>query len=198
MAEADRSEGVVNRLVLILSGSYTQPVIILPVWIDDWVYQCCGEQRRVGQAVKLELTFEGEVEAAAEPDRIDVVGDGEVVIVGTAAGPPDDVGGGDGMEGTLIVSGALRFAIEGTAPAPQVICSGRLLELRHGYPAGRTRGELVGLHRRPGIVRAIDHGTSVIEGYSVGDELASTEDWSKGLVGGDWPTWALELMVKVG
>jgi hypothetical protein len=38
-------------------------MIMLPVWIDDWVQVCCGPSRRVGEAAELNLTFEGYVQA---------------------------------------------------------------------------------------------------------------------------------------
>jgi hypothetical protein len=68
------------------AGAYTA------VWIDDWVYECCGQTRRLGEAVELDLTFEGDIRAATDPDRIDVLDGGQVVIVGNAVGPVADEG----------------------------------------------------------------------------------------------------------
>jgi hypothetical protein len=127
-------------------------VITLPVWIDDWVYKCCGQSRRVGEVVALDLTFEGDAEAATEPDDIDVRDDGQVVVVGSALGPVAEEG--NHTAGTLIMSSPVEFAIRGDAPAPRVKCSGRLWEIRHGRPTRRTSGELVGIRWHSAIVRS--------------------------------------------
>ena len=178
------------------AGAYTRPVIALPVWIDDWVYQCCGQTRRVDEAVELELTFEGDIHAATGPDRIDVLDDGQVAIVGMAAGPvPDEH---NPTPGTLIACDAVQFAIHGDAPARHVLCTGRLWETRHGWPSGRTRGVLAGIRWHPAIERSTADVGSVIEGYGVGQEQASTDDWRERDDDHGWQAWALELTVKVG
>jgi hypothetical protein len=87
---------------------------------------------------------------------MDVLDDGQVVIVGSALGPV--AGQGTRTTGTLIMSGAVQFAIRGDAPAPRVMCSGRLWELRHGWPTGRTTGELAGIRWHPAIIRATGGG----------------------------------------
>jgi hypothetical protein len=69
-------------------------VIMLPVWIDDWVCQCSGQTRRVGEPVELKLTFEGDIQAATGPDRIEILDNGQVAIVGTAVGSQVRVGHG--------------------------------------------------------------------------------------------------------
>jgi hypothetical protein len=170
-------------------------VLTLPVWIDDWVYECCGQVRRLGEAVELDLTFGGDIRAATGPDSTDVLDDGQVVIVGSVLGPVADEG--NHTAGTLIACGAVQFAIRGDAPAPHVQCSGRLDEVQHGYPTGRTRGQLAGIRWRPAIVRPVGDGGGVIEGYGPGEELTSTDDWRERLDEYDSRSWALQLAVNV-
>jgi hypothetical protein len=167
----------------------------VPVWIDDWVYECCGQTWRLGEAIDLDLTFAGDVRAVTDPDRIDVLDDGQVVIVGAAVGPVTN--NEAHTEGTLIVCGAVKFAILGKVPGSRVMCSGRLSEIRHGWPTGRTSGELTGVRWHPAIVRSTGDGGGVIEGYDPGEELASTDDWWERHGDDDLHSWALELTVDV-
>lgn len=167
---------------------------MLPVWIHDWVYQCCGQTRRVGEAVELALTLEGDIQAATGPDRIEVLDDGEVVIVGTAVGPVADAH--EPTPGTLIACGAMQFAIHGDAPARHVTCTGELWETRHGWPAGPTTGVLAGIRWHPAIARSTGDGVTVIEGYCAGQDQASTDDWRERDDQAS-QAWALELTVNV-
>jgi hypothetical protein len=167
-------------------------VIDVPVWVSDWVHECCGEARNVGDLVDVELTFVGDTAPASEPDHIDVLGDGQVSIVGSVVGPVGRKGEHTG--GMLIASGAMRFGLVGDAPAAQVRCVGELAETRHGYPSGVTSGELVGIRWRPAIERRLADGVSVaIDGFEPGEELSSTEDRP----GDDAGSWAFVLTVRV-
>lgn len=171
---------------------YTLPVIDLPVWIADWVYECCGPVLHAGELVTLELTFHGDTVAASEPDSIEVLEDGRVSIVGTALGSAGDEDGD--RQGTVIASGGVRFAIAGDAPAARVRCTGELAEDRHGFPAGATAGEVVGVRWRPAILREVGGRSFGIVGYGPGYELSSTADRPGDAVGG----WAFELTVRAG
>lgn len=157
------------------TASYTRPVAALPVWIDWSDYMCCGTPRRVGEMATLEVTFAGAVEATGEPDRLSLLGDGGVVIAGAAVGPVAEQD--NHTDGTTIRCGDVEFAIEGAAPGPRVRCDGRLYEMRHGFPCGRTTGKLIGIRWRPHIMREIGEGTWETAGYGSGEEHASTEDW---------------------
>jgi len=57
---------------------------------------------------------------------------------------------------------------------------------------------LLGLGWHPAIERSTGGGVSVIEGYGVGHEQASTDDWRDREDDQSWQAWALELTVKVG
>jgi hypothetical protein len=167
-------------------------VIDVPVWVSDWVHECCGEARRVGDLVDIELTFAGDTASTTEPDHIDVLDDGRVSITGSVVGPVGRRGEHTG--GTLIASGAMRFGLVGDAPAVRVRCVGELSETRHGYPSGVTRGELVGIRWRPAVERRLADGVSVaIDGFEPGEELSSTEDRPSGDAG----SWAFLLTVRV-
>ena len=152
----------------------------LPVWLDDWEHECCGEDRRTGQAVQLSLAFSrtGSVEPATGPGQITVHDDGTVTITGTAGATT----GFDGPfgPGTLIQSGRVQFAIHGDAPAARVRCTGNLYETRHGAPAGTTTGQIVGIRFRPAICQKSADGLgSVVIGHEPGTELRATGDWRK-------------------
>lgn len=175
MAHASARTGVSYPMVFTQAGPYTRLVISVPVWICWPDYVCCGTSRRAGDTVELDLTFAGDVDAASEPDRINVQDDGQVVIVGAAAGPVLDEG--SHTDGSLIVCGDLEFAIKGEAPARRVRCCGYLHETRHGWPSGRTTGELTGIRWLPEILRSTGNGEWLVEGYGAGEAHASTEEW---------------------
>jgi hypothetical protein len=152
-------------------------VVGLPVWIASWVYECCGQVRRTGEIAELQLTFRGDVAAAAGLDSIHVLDDGRVRIVGTVVGRVSDADAH--TAGTLIASGGVQFAIEGNAPAAKVRCVGELWEDRHGWPTGATTGRLIGIRWRPAILREVNEQSFAIDGYGPGRELSRTENWPR-------------------
>lgn len=181
-----------------MADPYTDRVADLPVWLDDWEHECCGESRHVGQRVRLALAFSraGTIEPASGPDQITVPGDGTVTITGTAGGKT----GLDGPfgHGTLIQSGSVQFAIHGDPPAPKVCCAGELYEGRHGEPSGTTTGQLVAIRWRPAICKTSADGRgSTVVGHEPGIELATTGDWSRHGPRDDPIAWAFEFTIRV-
>lgn len=170
---------------------YTLSMVSVPVWIESWVHGCCGLARRTGETTELLLTFSGDLAAATEPDSIDVLDEGRVKVIGTAVGRTDDAHAD--VDGTLIASGGLQFAIRGEAPAARVCCVGELWETRHGFPTGMTKGRLIDIRWRPALLRKIGERGSAVDGYGPGKELRHTEEWPR--EGAD--VWALELTVWV-
>jgi hypothetical protein len=166
-------------------------MVALPVWIESWVCECCGVLRRVGESVDLALTFVGEVTGSTDPDRIDVLPDGKVRLVGSVTGRVDDAHAD--KAGTLVQSGNVQIAVRGDAPAARVCCTGQLWEIRHGYAAGMTQGRLSDIRWRPAVLREVGERSFVIDGYGKPAELSCTDDWPR-----DGPdSWALELTVWV-
>ena len=168
------------------------PVVALPVWIESWVYECCGAARRAGESVVLALTFAGDVAETTEPDQVDVLPEGKVRLVGSVVGQVRDEGDDD--SGTLVQSGNVQIAISGPAPATRISCTGQLWEIRHGFPAGKTRGRLFDIRWRPAVLREVGPRSSAVDGYGEPTELSSTDDWPR--EGSD--SWALELMERMG
>jgi hypothetical protein len=166
-------------------------MVSVPVWIESWVHECCGLARRTDETTELLLTFSGDVAAATEPDSIHVLDEGRVKVIGAAVGRTDDAYAD--VDGTLIASGGLQFAIRGEAPAARVCCVGELWETRHGFPAGVTKGRLIDIRWRPALLRKIGERGSAVDGYGPGTELRHTDEWPR--QGAD--VWALELTVWV-
>jgi hypothetical protein len=161
----------------------------LPVWIESWVHECCGLNRRVGDAVELDLTFEGDMQPAAGVDQITVLHGGRVSVVGRVIGP---VSSGH-TSGVVIESGALRFGISEESAADRAQCVGRLAEPRHGYPSWATAGKVSGIQWRPGIEADRGGYTEVVD-YGVGQELQSTEDWKPEVYE---RSWAFMLTLRI-
>ena len=86
-------------------------MVALPVWIESWVCQCCGVRRRVGERVDLALTFAGDVAGSTDPDRIDVLPEGKVRLVGSVTGRVDDAHADKAA--TLVQSGNVQIAFPG-------------------------------------------------------------------------------------
>jgi hypothetical protein len=150
-------------------------VIELPVWVEDWVHECCGTGRRVGEQVEIDLTLEGDMKPSVGADNITVLDDYRVSVIGRVAGPSSS---SDHKRGVRIESGALRFGIIGETTAGRVDCVGRLVELRHGYPSWVTAGGLTSIQWRPGL--EVDRGGyTEIVGYGPGRALSSTKDWHR-------------------
>jgi hypothetical protein len=166
-------------------------MVSVPVWIESWVHECCGLARHAGETTELLLTFSGDVAAATEPDSLHVLDEGRVKVIGAAVGRTDDAHAD--VDGTLIASGGLQFAIRGEAPAPRVCCVGELWETRHGFPTGLTKGRLIDIRWRPALLRKIGERGRAVDGYGPGTELRHTEEWPR--QGAD--VWALELTVWV-
>jgi hypothetical protein len=166
-------------------------MVALPVWIESWVCECCGVLRRVGERVDLALTFVGDVAGSTDPDRIDVLPEGKVRLVGSVTGRVDDAHAD--KAGTLVQSGNVQIAFPGDAPAARVCCTGQLWEIRHGFAAGMTQGRLFDIRWRPAVRREVRERSFVIDGYGKPVELSCTYDWPR-----DGPdSWALELTVWV-
>jgi hypothetical protein len=73
---------------------YADPVLELPVLIEDWVYECCGDVLRVGDHVELHLTLYGEAVPTDDDEGIEVLRDGRARFV---ANPVRLVGEEDGL-----------------------------------------------------------------------------------------------------
>lgn len=173
-------------------GAYAFAMINVPVWVHDWVHECCGETRRVGDTLDLELTFAGDAVADDGPDSVDVLPGGRISIVGAVDGLAG-LAEGNHTEGTRIASGGMKFAFTGGSPAARVRCTGELEEVRHGFPSGLTTGLLTGIQWRPAIMRRVDAVSFAVEGYETGQELASTED--RPIEGPE--NWAFVLTLRI-
>jgi hypothetical protein len=161
-------------------------MVDLSVWLDAVDHMCCGEARRAGDTVRIPLAFSraGKVHVTTQPDRIAVLADGTISIVGTAGG----MTGIDGPfgHGTLVRSGGVRFAVHGDAPGPKVLCVGELYEARHGEPSGTTTGQLIAIRWRPRQALR----------YEPGIELQATDDWPEHELEASH-SWAFEFTVRV-
>jgi len=55
----------------------------LSFWLADWEYECCGDQRKVGDEISIRLSFDGSVQATDEADRIEDSKDGGALLIGS-------------------------------------------------------------------------------------------------------------------
>jgi hypothetical protein len=97
-------------------------------WLGDWEHECCGDHRKVGDSITVDLSFQGAVDPTDQDDQVTSNGDGSMLLVGETTLAP--------RRGWLVTSDHMEFGIQSHKPAPRVICSGRLREERHGDPSG--------------------------------------------------------------
>jgi hypothetical protein len=167
---------------------YARLVVALPIWIESWAYECCGERRSVGANVTLRLASDGRIEPSDEPHGVRALPDGSVRIVGSVVGQV--ISQHNDEPAALVECGTLQFAAAGDIGlAGNVRSTGKLWETNHGFAAGVTGGRLLGIRWHPALLRRTGERESVVDGYGDGRELNCTDDWPRDAA----ETWALEL-----
>ena len=146
----------------------------LPVLIEDWVYECCGEVLRVGDHVELHLTLYGQVVPTDDDEGVEVLSDGRAQFV---ANPVRLVGEEDGYhkEGTRLVAGPVQFGVIGEV-ASKVRCTGELHETRHGDPDGVTAGTVLSLRRCDATYQKRGERVWAVVGYEPGEDVPATSE----------------------
>jgi hypothetical protein len=177
---------------LLAAEQYAHLVIAIPVWIESWAYQCCGERRSVGDAVTLSVGLAGLTEASDEPHSMRAEPDGSVRIVGRITGQAGN--DHDSTSVPLVECGTLQFAATRSAGRTgNLLCTGTLWETGHGFAGGVTSGRLLGIRWHPALLRRTGEREYVVDGYTAGRELRCTDDWPRD----DADDWALELSLWV-
>ena len=163
-------------------------MVALPVWIESWSHQCCGERRTVGDAVTIRLASDNEIERSDDPHGIRALPDGSVRIVGSVVGQVGNQH--NDSTAALVECGTVQFAAAGDVGLAASVCStGKLWETEHGFGAGVTSGRLLDIRWWPAVLRRTGERESVIDGYADGRHLTCTDDWPRDSA----ETWALEL-----
>ena len=144
----------------------------LRFWLVDWEHECCGDQRKVGDRITVSLSFTGSAESSDDPDVVQPVLDGQMVIVGEAR---RSVGTEPGW---VVRSGDVEFGFPGDLDGPRVRCAGKLWEERHGSPGGgpaigQVTGRISGMRWHPAMYERTSDGHSVV-GYGEPTVISST------------------------
>ena len=119
-------------------------------WLQSWEHECCGDHRKVGDTITVDLSFDGNVEASTEPDHVEAFPDGEMLLVGTGEDAHKS-------EPALIVrTGPVEAGVVGRYQSGRVSCRGKLWEERHGDPGGgpavgEVTGQITSIHWRPAV-----------------------------------------------
>jgi hypothetical protein len=101
-------------------------------WLADWEHECCGDRRMVGETIAVSLSFDGSIEATDEPDSVEPIGDGQMLMVGSTRISEKT------EPGWIVETRGVEFGYAGERVGPRVRCNGELWEQRHGSPEGGT------------------------------------------------------------
>jgi hypothetical protein len=145
-------------------------------WLEDWAHDCCGPLRRVGDVVTVALSLEGSVGATKDPDSIEQLSDGEMVITGHAAETKN-------TEPGLIVScGGVSFGVSEGSAGTQLKCRGKLWEERHGSPdggpaVGQTTGRVTAIFGHRATHERTGERSWRVTGYQAGVRIDGTNSF---------------------
>lgn len=124
----------------------------LSFWLDDWEYECCGDERNIGDRVVVGLSFDGPIEKSDEVDRLETALDGQTML----AGSTHSFGS---KEFPWVVNvGKIAIAISSNPKHHHVHGVGRLWEERHA-DAPTTKGRITSIKWWNKILQKESDGT---------------------------------------
>jgi len=148
-------------------------------WLQSWEHECCGDRRKVGDTITVDLSFDGDIEPSTEPDHVETLDDGGMLLVG----PGQDAH--KSQPALIVRAGAVEFGVAGKYQPGQLSCRGKLWEERHGDPGGgpavgEVAGRITAIQWRPSIVE--DTGLKGDEryrfvGYERGTAIYDTDKY---------------------
>ena len=144
----------------------------LQFWLASWEHECCGDARKVGDTITVNLSFDGTVHPTDEGDRVESFRDGRVLVVGETHESDAP------QPGRLVTAGKVEFGFSGKESSDRVRCEGQLWEDRldpTDSPIGRTSGRIVGIRWRPAIVEMTGPKESKFVDYEDGRVIYNTK-----------------------
>jgi hypothetical protein len=124
-------------------------------WLDDWEHECCGDQRKVGDKVRVPLWFEDEPTVSEDAVSVESRWDGSMVVVG------DVTNRRASQPFLLIKAGNVTVACRRRFAGKRLRCEGRLWEERHEDSAPEVRGTITGMRWHKALYERTDDGHRV-------------------------------------
>ncbi len=121
-------------------------------WLVDWEHQCCGDHRKVGDTITVNLSCEGSAEACDEPLTVEAQRNGSMIIVGDVSDLHRS------QPAWLVSAGGVSVARAGKYPGARVRLRGRLYEKRHSDISTEVTGRINGMRWHEAISRTDAEG----------------------------------------
>lgn len=107
-------------------------------WLDDSEHECCGDQRKVGDTVRVPLWFEDVPVQTDDPPGLESLWDGSMIVVG------DVINRRQSQPFLLVDAGVLTVACRRRFAGKRLHCEGRLWEERHEPVVPTVKGTITG------------------------------------------------------
>jgi hypothetical protein len=121
-------------------------------WLLDWEHQCCGDQRKVGDTITVDLSFDGTPEASNEPLDIEAIRDGSMVLTGDVTDLRMS------QPAWLVNAGPVSIAWSGKFPGERVRLTGKLYEERHSEYSATVTGTITGIRWHKALYETYEDG----------------------------------------
>jgi hypothetical protein len=142
----------------------------LHFWLVDWEHECCGDQRKVGDTVRVPLWFEDVPLSTKDPIGVEPLWDGSMVVVG-------DVTNRRASQSFLLIdSGTVTVACRRRFVGERLRCEGRLWEERHEESVPEVKGKITGMRWHKALYEKTDEGHRVI-GYEKPTVICNTNKY---------------------
>jgi hypothetical protein len=147
------------------------------LWLMSWEHECCGDHRKVGDTITVDLSFDGDIDPSTEPDHVEALRDGGMLFVGTGRDAHKS------QPALIVQAGPVEFGAAGKYHPGRLTCRGKLWEERHGDPGGgpavgEVTGRITSIRWRPAIYEKTgmsgdDEYRSI--GYGEGETIFNTD-----------------------
>ena len=125
-------------------------------WLVDWEHQCCGDDRKVGDTISVDLTCCGSVKASDEPPSAIAQHDGSMILVGDVSDLHCS------QPAWLVRARNVSVAWAGKYPGNRVRLVGRVYEERHSEVSAEVTGKITGIRWHKALYEKTKQGHRVI------------------------------------
>jgi hypothetical protein len=147
---------------------YSGAMTSLSFWLDDWEYECCGDERKIGDRIVVGLSFDGPIQESDTVDRFETTPDGQTTLSGSTRSF------GNKVFPWVVQVGKIEVGIRSNPKFDHVHGIGRLWEERHADPPATT-GSVTSIKWWNKILKRDDNGTYRRVGFDNPQPVFNTE-----------------------
>jgi hypothetical protein len=129
-------------------------------WLVHWEHECCGDDRKVGDTISVDLSCAGSAEASDEPLSAVAQRDGSMTLVGDVSDLHQS------QPAWLVSAGNVSVAWGGKYPGGRIRLVGRVYEERHSEVSAEVTGKITGIRWHKARYEKTKEGHRVI-GYEM-------------------------------